>query len=69
MLSVQVRALREAYRAFQGNGDVVALLEGAVEMETRFGSQTPEPGSAATNGTPKLKREDLNLICFDFISG
>ena len=69
MLSVQVRALREAYRAFQGNGDVAVLLEGAIEMENRFGSQTLEHESAETSRTAKLKREDLNLICFDFISG
>jgi hypothetical protein len=33
----------------------------------RFVSQTPESESAATSGTPKLKREHLNLICFDLI--
>ena len=69
MLTVQVRALRDAYRSFQSNGDIVQLLEAAIEMEIRFGTQTPDPVPVMNNGAPNLKREYLNLICFDFISG
>jgi hypothetical protein len=68
MLGVQVRELRETYRTFQASSDTVALLAAVLEMETRFGAQLPAPGIGSPDYTARLKRDDLKLICFDFIS-
>jgi superfamily II DNA or RNA helicase len=69
MLTVQVRELRETYKSFQANSETIALLEAMLEMEKRFGAQPSEPGLFFVDVPSKLKREDLKLICFDFISG
>jgi len=69
MLTVQVRELREAYRIFQTTSDVADLLAHMAEMEVRFGSQTAGAAPLPTNDASKVRRDELNLICFDFISG
>jgi hypothetical protein len=68
MLKVQVDALRKAYKDFQGKRDVKVLLAAAEGLREQFGEQQP---ATYNTGSPdgSLRREDLKLICFDFISG
>ncbi|MFQ5852617.1 MAG: hypothetical protein ACE5JU_18825, partial [Candidatus Binatia bacterium] len=68
MLAVQVRRLRQVYREFQVKGDVKALLDVVDELRKSFGV---EQGAGETRRTPttvSLGREDLRLICFDFLT-
>lgn len=69
--SVYVKALRKAYETFAADGNLEALL-GAVGAlgETGDGSGPDHggPGEEETT-TPRgaVKREDLRLICFDYL--
>ncbi|MBI3304429.1 MAG: helicase [Deltaproteobacteria bacterium] len=69
MLKVQVDALRKAYKAFQGKRDVKAILAAVEGLRERFGEQQATTHTARSTPVGSLSREDLKLICFDFISG
>jgi Helicase conserved C-terminal domain len=68
MLKVQVDTLRKAYKDFQGKRNVQTLLVAVEELRERFGEQQPTTYSIGALDGP-LRREDLKLICFDFVSG
>jgi hypothetical protein len=61
--SVVVKELRAAYRRFQGEGDLAALLAAVLNLAARYASG----GEAARKPTRRLEREDLRLICFDHV--
>jgi len=65
MLAVQVRKLRQSYRDFQSAGDIKLLLAAVEELRKTVGGEESRKEASATNS---LKREDLRLICFDFLS-
>jgi len=67
MRKVQVDDLRRAYSDFQRNGDIGALIEALEEMQARFGGDGPSSRTSET--AAPLSRDDLRLICFDFLSG
>ena len=69
MLKVQVDALRKAYKAFQGKHDVKVILAAVEGLRERFGEQQVTARTAGSTPASPLSREDLKLICFDFISG
>jgi len=56
-----VKDLREAYEAYQRDGDVEALLDAVQELETAA-EQEPEAPPAE-----KLTREDLHLVCWEYV--
>ena len=56
-----VKDLREAYEAYQRDGDVEALLAAVRELETA-GEQEPE-----THAAEQLTREDLHLVCWEYV--
>jgi hypothetical protein len=68
MLAVQIRELRSAWTAFQAEGQPQALLAAVERLRTEFGVQQEEPRARGSAAAARLTRDDLRLICFDFIS-
>ena len=70
MLTVQVRELRRAYAEFQNGKDIRKLLGALHQLRDRFGEGVGN-GVASNSTTPSaaLSRDDLRLVCFDFICG
>lgn len=66
MLSVQIRELRVALRSFKAAGQVKVLIEAVRRLRHIVSEPAPAGGEAPRAG---LRREDLRLICFDFLSG
>ena len=69
MLKVQVDALRKAYKGFQSKREIKALLTGVDELREQFGEQGATGRKESSSSIAPLTREDLRLICFDFVSG
>lgn len=67
MLAVQVRDLRQAYKEFQRMGDIRALLTTLHDLHNKFGTQETNSSNGKTDPVSKLNRENLRLICFDFV--
>ena len=63
MASVAVKALREAYRAFQKSGEVEGLL---ASIEGLAGEFERAPARAAF-APHVLRRDELRLVCFDHL--
>jgi hypothetical protein len=59
------RKLREFYREFSGNKDVVGLVKRVKEIRKESGRKEEFP---AQKRSQTLKKEDLHLICFDYLS-
>jgi hypothetical protein len=66
MLNVQLRELRAALRSFGAAGHVAALMESVRRMRKIVAQPQAEYGESAPGG---LRREELRLICFEFLSG
>jgi hypothetical protein len=66
-LAVQIKELRKIYKDFEGNGEAKTLIDGIFSMIETTGiaeqREAPKPSSKLD-----LQREDLYLICFDFVS-
>ncbi len=60
---VHIRALRKAHQDFAGSGDIYALVE--MLQQLPLDSEV----SVETRGSPdrSVTREDLHLVCFDFV--
>ena len=69
MLNVQITALRKAYKAFQGQRDINKLLSDLMEFQTSSNKDEGKRGIIGIPPTPDLARANLNLICFDVVSG
>jgi hypothetical protein len=69
MLKVQVDALRKAYKAFQSKREIKVLLTIIDELRGQFGERGAAVRNEDSASTAPLTREDLRLICFDFVSG
>jgi len=69
MLKVQVDVLRKAYKDFQAKREVKALLAAVADLREQFGEQQTTTHKAEPTPVSRLSREDLKLICFDFLSG
>jgi len=64
MTGVQVRELREAHGQYQQDGNVQTLLEAVLQLRATYG----ENGRARpAGGAEPITRDDLRLICFDYI--
>lgn len=66
MLSVQIRQLRAALRNFKTAGQVKTLIE---EVRKLRGMVTEPEATPYGNERKPIRREDLRLICFEFLSG
>ncbi|MFZ2491130.1 MAG: helicase-related protein [Thermoanaerobaculia bacterium] len=62
-MRVQIRKLRELEREYRTTGDLAALLAGVRTLRDTTGG-----AESTTTHVQRLKREDLRLICFDFVS-
>jgi hypothetical protein len=68
MRNVQVAELRRLYKSYQQTSEVSDLIAGIETIQSAFGE---EPGISSENGpviVPALRREDLQLICFDVLT-
>jgi DNA-binding transcriptional regulator YhcF (GntR family) len=68
MLKVQIDTLRRAYKEFQKKGDIRALLTAIEGLRERFAAEEVITRDTASNPKPELNRDNLRLICFDFLS-
>lgn len=65
--NVQIRALRTAFKAFQNTGEIAELMK---QVENTVGASWQKNQNGTTNGSRvRLVRDDLRLICFDFVTG
>lgn len=69
MLSVQIKEVRSLYKEFGTDQDLKKLLSGLNSLQQRFGESSQTTGHAKTATSLDLTREDLHLVCFDFLSG
>jgi hypothetical protein len=69
MLAVQVRELRQAYRDFQRQAEIKALLATVDELRGKVGEPQARHQSPGSGPVIQLSREDRRLICFDLITG
>jgi hypothetical protein len=60
-LHVKLKAIYETWATDRDDG---AMLAAAVTMADEFGKVRPAPA-----GSGALRREDLTLICFEYVSG
>lgn len=67
MWRTQIVDLRRAYKEFQRNADINALLGAVEDIRSRFGNQHSE--HQANPAKPDITRDDLRLMCFDLVSG
>ena len=68
MLPGQLRMLRELARSQHSGAGVLELLENIGNLRATLGEATTEAAGERTDGTRALRREDLKLVCFDFVS-
>jgi len=68
MLPVELKELRKLYKGFQHDGSVANLIAGIEGMQIAFGGAARGKSAATSVSAPKLRREDLQLICFDVLS-
>ena len=59
------RKLREFYKEFSGNKDIAELVEKVKKIKMETGKDEEIP---AQKSPQALKKEDLHLICFDYLS-
>lgn len=64
MLNVRVKELKKIFGEFQKTQDVAALMEPIYAMIEKYGIQT---NGAQAQTAKRITREDLRLICFDYL--
>ncbi len=69
MMTVQVKQLRSAYKEFQDDGAIESLLQAINTLREKFASQVLNHEQPSTLSPARIKRSDLQLICFDVVSG
>jgi hypothetical protein len=68
MQNVQVAELRKIYKLYQQTQSITELIAEIDAMRSAFGAQPKAPSDRPLAAVPKLRREDLRLICFDVLS-
>jgi len=64
LVGVHVRTLRNAHKTFNRSGDFRSLLTAVSDLQNTFGSKNDtRTGERGGN----LKREDLRLVCFEYV--
>jgi hypothetical protein len=63
MTHTSVKSLRKDYEEFLKRKEIQVLVKSIQELQ----GQSSAPDRLAENGRALLKREDLHLICFDFV--
>lgn len=68
-LAVQIKELREIYKTFTKDGQAKQLIDKISHMIEKTGvNEKRETTTLSTSSRINLQREDLYLICFDFVS-
>jgi aromatic ring hydroxylase len=69
MQNVQVSELKKVYKAYQQTQSIRELIAGLEMMQAAYAS-AKHAQAPSRNGKqlPKLRREDLRLVCFDVLS-
>ena len=69
MQNVQVSELKRLYKAYQQTQRIAELISGLETMRAAYAGEARASG-VGKNGKslPKLRREDLRLVCFDVLS-
>jgi hypothetical protein len=65
MPNVHIRTLRDAYRQYSAGGQIGALIEVVKSVKGKTGELSPLP--SASGSSAAIRREDLYLICFDYV--
>jgi hypothetical protein len=70
LLTAPVKELKRALARYQRDGDTLAFVETCDQVAADF-AQAPAAAADRGPGTPHavLGREDLRLVCFEFLSG
>ena len=66
MLAVQVKELRRMLKEFQASSNVAELLKAVDGLRETYRSGSDGRGQGGT-GTEGIKREDMRLVCFEFV--
>ena len=69
MQRAPVKELKKSLAQYQKDGDTAAFITACEEIGTRYAEQ-PAP-NGADDGSERRKplaRDDLHLVCFDFLS-
>lgn len=64
LMKVQLKELREYYKSFQKDGNIHTLVNLVEQLKNKYGAK---PLVLQKANPERLQREDLRLICFDFI--
>ncbi len=67
MPGVYLKTLRKAYEAFSSDGQVSELIASVNSLDAMNNGKNDVALGATTERKAALKREDLKLICFDYI--
>ncbi len=67
-LAVQIKELREIYKAFTKDGEAKQLIDKIAHMIKKMGVNEKRENTLSTSSRINLQREDLYLICLDFVS-
>jgi hypothetical protein len=68
MQNVQVAELRKLYKIYQQTQSISELIAGIEAMRSAFGVEAKATPEKALGAGAKLRREDLQLICFDVLT-
>ena len=63
MTHTAIRDLRRVYEQFQGDQDIAPVIGYVLSMD----AVEAEAGSSGSDAHTPLTREDLHLVCFDYI--
>ena len=64
---VYIKALRKAYEAFTANSQIDELLAAVKSIGTVIESPDEDSNTSNPESKSPIKREDLKLICFDYV--
>jgi superfamily II DNA or RNA helicase len=69
MQNIQVSELKKIYTAYQQTQSIEALISGLETMQAAYAGTGLAPASSKNGKSlPRLRREDLALVCFDVLS-
>lgn len=66
MPNVHIRTLRDAYIAYSSGGSIRDLIETVKSVKGKTGELSPSPSSLISSSNV-VRREELYLICFDYV--
>lgn len=68
LLSGPVKELKKALAHFQKSGSVEAFLDGCEAVGQKYAPVTKNDGASVQESRRPLRREELRLVCFEYLS-